>query len=49
MSAHAYTLIEATQVEVDDGSTEKLLKIRNPWGQFEWSGDWSDNSSKWTE
>ncbi|CAK60103.1 unnamed protein product (macronuclear) [Paramecium tetraurelia] len=26
-----------------------LLKIRNPWGNKEWNGDWSDGSSLWTE
>ena len=25
------------------------MNIRNPWGGFEWDGDWSDNSDKWTE
>lgn len=25
-----------------------LLALRNPWGTFEFGGDWSDNSSKWT-
>ncbi len=24
------------------------MKIRNPWGKFEWTGDWSDKSSLWT-
>jgi len=22
--------------------------VRNPWGSFEWKGDLSDHSSKWT-
>lgn len=26
-----------------------MLNIRNPWGNFEWDGDWSDNSPLWTE
>ena len=25
------------------------MQLRNPWGKFEWDGDWSDNSSLWTE
>lgn len=27
----------------------RLCKIRNPWGNFEWKGDWSDNSDLWTD
>ena len=23
--------------------------MRNPWGQGEWKGDWSDASPKWTD
>jgi calpain-15 len=25
------------------------MKIRNPWGQKEWKGDYSDKSYLWTE
>ena len=28
---------------------EKVVELRNPWGHGEWSGDWSDNSKKWTK
>ncbi|KAL9597645.1 MAG: hypothetical protein Q9179_004192 [Wetmoreana sp. 5 TL-2023] len=27
---------------------ERLLKIRNPWGDTEWQGAWSDGSEQWT-
>ena len=43
VQGHAYTILGMYQV----GNTQ-LLKLRNTWGDTEWKGDWSDNSSKWT-
>jgi calpain-15 len=40
---HAYTL-----KSVHEYNGEKLVCLRNPWGDFEWDGDWSDKSTKWT-
>ena len=44
VSGHAYTLLNV--LELSTG--EKLARVRNPWSQGEWKGDWSDSSSKWT-
>eukprot|EP00455_Lapot_gusevi_P000170 TRINITY_DN10070_c0_g1_i7.p1 TRINITY_DN10070_c0_g1~~TRINITY_DN10070_c0_g1_i7.p1 ORF type:complete len:371 (+),score=73.41 TRINITY_DN10070_c0_g1_i7:336-1448(+) len=41
---HAYAILGVAQL--DDGT--QLIKLRNPWGSFEWKGDWSDDSDKWT-
>jgi len=48
VGSHAYSLISAFVVQDARGHDVKLLKLRNPWGQKEWTGDWSDDSSKWT-
>ena len=43
VSMHAYSILEAKEVK-----GERLLRVRNPWGQFEWKGAWSDGSEQWT-
>merc|ERR1712233_302978 len=48
ISSHAYALIEAHEVQQDNGPPVRLLKLRNPWGGTEWKGAWSDDSDKWT-
>lgn len=45
VSGHAYSIIQVK--ESSDGV--KLLNIRNPWGQFEWTGAWGDNAEEWTD
>ena len=47
ISGHAYSIISVHEFNLDDENV-KLLKLRNPWGTGEWSGDWSDKSSLWT-
>lgn len=40
---HAYSV---TAIEtLSDGT--RLVRIRNPWGTVEWTGGWSDTSTRW--
>lgn len=41
IKGHAYSVTGAVTVTVR-GKEVKLVRIRNPWGQKEWNGDWSD-------
>lgn len=41
---HAYTILLCKEAK-----EHKLINIRNPWGNFEWNGKWSDKSPLWTQ
>lgn len=41
--SHAYTVMKAVEY-----NGERLVMIKNPWGESEWSGPWSDGSKEWT-
>ena len=47
-SGHAYSLLKAVELNTQNMGVVKLVQIRNPWGEYEWNGNWSDNSSCWT-
>jgi len=36
-------------IAAKEAQGHKLVNIRNPWGGFEWDGDWGDNSPLWTQ
>ena len=40
---HAYSLLRAVDY---DGN--RLCQVKNPWGETEWNGPWSDGSKEWT-
>ena len=45
---HAYGLLKAVEIEDRFGDKVQLFQLRNPWGDFEWKGDWADDSEDWT-
>ena len=44
---HAYTFLNIYTVDTGNG-TERVVQLRNPWGNGEYNGAWSDSSKKWT-
>jgi hypothetical protein len=44
---HAYSILDIVEVN-DNGHLIRLLKLRNPWGDKEWTGAYSDGDSHWT-
>ena len=46
---HAYSITKLSQFRIRNGIshiTETLVRIRNPWGEGEWKGAWSDYSDE---
>ncbi|XP_054649434.1 calpain-5a isoform X2 [Dunckerocampus dactyliophorus] len=53
---HAYAVTDVRKVKLGRGlmatlKSEKvnMIRIRNPWGQSEWTGAWSDSSDEWKQ
>ena len=42
VQGHAYNILDVVEFH-----GVQLLKLRNPWGEQEWKGDWSAESSMW--
>ena len=41
VSNHSYVITGVDEVQYLD-ATAKLIRVRNPWGDTEWEGAWSD-------
>ncbi|XP_024122539.1 calpain-5 [Oryzias melastigma] len=53
---HAYAVTAVKRVHIGHGQGEHsrteaipMVRMRNPWGQKEWNGPWSDSSREWTK
>uniref|UniRef100_A0A8D3BFZ3 Calpain 5 n=1 Tax=Scophthalmus maximus TaxID=52904 RepID=A0A8D3BFZ3_SCOMX len=54
VKGHAYAVTDVRRVRLGHGllayfRSDKLnmIRMRNPWGQKEWNGPWSDSSEEW--
>ncbi|KAI4469989.1 calpain [Holotrichia oblita] len=46
--AHAYTITDIKLIDIDATNLE-LIRIRNPWGRKEWTGNFCDQDSIWNK
>uniref|UniRef100_A0A8C3TY47 Calpain-3 n=1 Tax=Catharus ustulatus TaxID=91951 RepID=A0A8C3TY47_CATUS len=46
VKGHAYSVTAVEEV-LFKGEKIRLVRLRNPWGQVEWNGAWSDKSEVW--
>ncbi|KAJ7068535.1 hypothetical protein C8F01DRAFT_1336566 [Mycena amicta] len=44
IGGHAYSVLRAVEFR-----GKRFVVLRNPWGNSEWTGPWSDGSKEWTE
>lgn len=47
-TSHAYSLLDAREIKDSRGRPRRIVQIRNPWGKYEWNGEFSDQSPSWT-
>ena len=55
LTDHAYAVLRLAQLPSTETAASgdvtqplRMIQLRNPWGQFEWSGAFSDGSAEWT-
>jgi hypothetical protein len=55
VALHAYSVLDARELGLLKGTSlasgvlgrTRLVRLRNPWGSYEWKGAWSDGSEEW--
>ena len=48
IKGHGYEIVSVHQIDYH-GQKVQLFKMRNPWGDAKWRGDWSKESPFWTD
>lgn len=46
VKGHAYSLTGAEEINFR-GRPVQIVRVRNPWGEVEWTGAWSDEAPEW--
>jgi hypothetical protein len=44
VSSHAYSILDTQEVHISTKKgkkKERIIKLSNPWGKYEWKGRWS--------
>jgi len=57
VGTHAYSILDAKELGLIPGLSfgggllgqTRLIRLRNPWGSYEWKGAWSDGAKEWNE
>lgn len=55
-ASHGYSIVNYLEIDHSrfpipnlEKTVSRIVNLRNPWGVFDWAGDWSANSPLWTE
>lgn len=46
---HSYGIVTAQEITDSKGEKVRLVKLRNPWINEKWTGEWSNGSENWTD
>eukprot|EP00727_Mastigamoeba_balamuthi_P008056 m51a1_g3871 hypothetical protein (708) ;mRNA; f:434497-437751 len=50
VSNHSYALLQVREVYLNGSAPAvRVVQLRNPWGDTEWNGAWSEDDTVWTE